>query len=274
MKLYENLCYREIIKNYINERNRFGGEKLTYQSFAEKLRIQKSYLSKILKGDAELSKDQAYLCAHELELDEEEREYFHLLIDCERSALPQYKKEISSKIKNIQLKKTQSDSYLVKEKPKNLDMNDAQKYYLYPEVQLIHLSLGIKKYQDAPEKLMQELSISQELFQNCIKTLEALNLIEFDNKKIKILKSNMHLSNESPLFHQWHLQFKLKSLEQLKNLSARDKYNFLVSFSASEEDKEKIRIEFLHFLNKVEKIVKKSKSENLYQMNFDLFNWL
>ena len=66
----------------------------------------------------------------------------------------------------------------------------------------------------------------------------------------------------------------MKGLEWIKTLDENDKYNFVASFSASENEKEEIHREFLKFLNKIESIVKKASNKNLYQLNFDLFKWL
>ncbi len=63
-------------------------------------------------------------------------------------------------------------------------------------------------------------------------------------------------------------------MEWEKGLEQNDKYNFTVSFTANEEAKEKIRLEFLKMLNFIEKAVTQAPSEKLYQMNFDLFKWL
>lgn len=256
------------------EINRYGEDKLTYEKLAKNLRIQKSYFSKVLKGDADLSRDQAFLCAQEMKLSESEEDYLYLLIELSRTSLPEFKKKLKEKIKGIQLKNTQSIEYLKEKSDQVLDSNQIQRYYLRPETQLIHLALGLERYQEMPELLKVDLNISGETLKASIELLEELKLITVQDEKISLLRSNMHLDNSSEFFHQWHVQFKLKSLEQLKKLSQSDKYNFLVTFSSEESDKERIRIEFLNFLKKVESIVKNSKSENLYQMNFDLFKWL
>lgn len=274
MKIYEFNDYRKLLKAHILEVNRFKEEKLTYEKLASRLRIQKSYLSKIFKGDADLSRDQAYLCSKELDLSEKEEEYFYLLIELSRTALPEFKKELSDKIKILQLQNTQSIEYLKEKSGEILESNQIQKYYLLPETQLIHLALGLERYQKNPEDLKDQLNISGELLKKSMTLLEELKLIEMVEGKIKLSRSNMHLENSSEFFHQWHVQFKLKCLEKLKALEQKDKYNFLVTFSAEEEDKEKIRIEFLNFIKKVETIVKKSPPKSLYQMNFDLFKWL
>ncbi len=272
MKLFEFNSYQKIIENFILEQKSLGSG-LTYQNLALELRIQKSYLSKVMKGAAFLNKDQAYLLAQQMKLNKEERDYLFLLIDYERVANKTFKNELKKEIKQIQLKNTQSDQYLDK------DINDfsssqMQLYYLLPEVQLIHLAFAIPKYQKAPEQLKKDLKLNSEIFQESVRILSELELIKIEKQQVILLKSNIHLKNDSPFFHQWQTQLKLKGIEWSKSLEVKDKYNFVASFTASDEDKENIRLEFLKFLNKVEKIVKRSDSKKLYQLNFDLFKWL
>lgn len=272
MKIYEFSNYKSFLKEYIEVRKSIGSP-LTYQEIASKLRIQKSYLSKVLNGDANLNRDQAFLLAEYINLKPDELIFLNLLIDYERSGLEENRAYLSKQIKNIQNEKTQSVDYLEKQ-VSNLSSNEIQEYYLLAETQLIHLSLSISKYQRDPRSLINDLRINEQTLNSSIDLLERLNFIEIKNKIIKLKKSNLHLSPNSPFFYQWQTQFKQKSIEWNKSLNPEDKYNFIASFTGEAKDKENIRIEFMKFLKKVEKIVSKSKSNELYQLNFDLFKWL
>lgn len=272
MKIYEYSYYQEVIKAYIDEQELLKN-KVSYQQIALSLRMQKSYFSKVMAKNAELNKDQAFLLGQFLKLTPEETDYLFLLTDWARASDSNLKTYLKEKIKNIQFQKIQSHKYLNtnEAKPNSELLN---KYYLSPEVQLIHLSAGIKRFQREPDNIRKELNLSPNIFKETLKLLQELELIELKENKLKILKSNLHLKPDSPFFPSWQTQFKLKSTEWIKSLEEGDKYNFLATFSSTEEDKEKIRIEFLHFLKKVEKIVKDSPPEKLYQINFDLFKWL
>lgn len=272
MKIYEKSNIQDIIRAFIEEQKSLGTP-ITYQELATNLRIQKSYLSKVMNKSASLSKDQAYLLTNFLKLNSQESEFFFLLLDFEKASLTGLKDMLLERIKQIQYKNTQSSKYLNKEES-SLDSNQMQEYYLYPETQLVHLAFAIKRYQQNPEELKLQLGLSDEVFKNITNILIQLNLIQIKDRKIELVKSNLHLSPNSPFFQQWHTQLKLKSIEWSKKLDKKDKYNFTASFTASNSDKEKIHIEYLSFLNKVEGIVSKSKSKNLYQINFDLFKWL
>lgn len=271
MNLYEYKYSKDILINYIQEQKKIGNN-ITYQSIADDLRMQKSYLSKITSGNAHFNKDQIYLLSQSLKLDEEQKDFLFLISDFERASINEYKDELEKKVLKTQKENTKSESYLTKE-VSHLSSQKIQHYYLYPEIQLVHLSFGISKYRKDPRRLKELFNINDELFTDILKILTELNLVEVNKDNIKLLRSNMHLPKESPFFHQWQLQLKLKSLEWIKAINSDDKYNFTVSFTSDDNDKENIRLEFMKFLKKVEGIVKKSKSKNIYQMNFDLFKW-
>jgi hypothetical protein len=226
-----------------------------------------------MNKNAFLNKDQGFLLANLMKLNEEEKEFIFLLIDLDKAAIKDYQEEIKIKIKKIRNINTQSNSYLNKNES-ILNETEYQKYYMYTETQLVHLAFSIKEFQNNPDVLCGILNISQSLFDQIIKTLISLNLIAIKNNKVILIKSNLHLPQKSPLFHSWQMQTKIKSNEWIKKVEDKDKYNFCVSFTAEEKDKEIIYFEFMKFLKKVEAVVKNAKSKNLFQMNFDLFKWL
>lgn len=272
LKIYECSSLVNIIKAYIQEQKVLGNQ-ITYQKLAFELRMQKSYLSKIIAGNACLNRDQAYLLSKKMKLNDSQQEYLFLLVDRERAGIGEYIDELDCKIKALHNKNTQSDSYLDKD-INIISSSGMQMYYLYPEVQLFHLALAIPHFQIHPEQLKDTFHISDSLYQKIINILIELHLIEVRKKIIILLKSNLHLPQDSFYFHQWQLQMKLKSMEWIKQIEQEDKYNFTASFTATENDKDKIRIEFMKFLKRVEVIVKKAESSNLYQINFDLFKWV
>lgn len=272
MKIYEFSTYQNYINAYI-EHEKSLYNKVTYQKLAEIMRIQKSYLSKVMSGNASINKDQGYLLGQFIGLSEEEMSFLFLLIDFEKCALVELQNKLRDQIKTIQIQQTQSDKYIDKTK-NELTSEEIQEYYLLPENQLIHLALSIAKYQENTELLRSDLRINRDTFSKSLKILQKLNLIELTSKKVKLLKSNLHLEHSSPFFHQWKTQMALKSIEWIKGLETKDKYNFTVSFTSDEQAKEKIRIEFLNFLKRVETLVSKAPSESLYQLNFDLHKWI
>ena len=201
--IYKYLEYRNFIREFVEKKKRFG-DKITYESLANSLRIQKSYLSKVLSGKARLSSDQAYLLAKFLKLDNEELEYFNLLIELDSTSLEIRKKEISKKIEAIQNKKNRPKEHLNSDKIFNDP--DTSKYYFDPLHQLIHVALTIKEFQKEPEKLLKSLNISKERLNHVLTNLEKMQVISIHNKKVEVLIDNVHLDEDSYIYWPWKNQ--------------------------------------------------------------------
>lgn len=272
MKVYERDSYQGILNDYISFQRNLG-LKITYQKIAEIMRVQKSYLSKVMASNASLSKDQLFLFAQKANLNTEETEYLFLLLDIEKCANNDLKKILTNKAKKISLLNTQSQNYLDKDKVL-LSSQEMNLYYLSAENQLIHLALAIPKYQNDLDLLRNHSKISADVFSKSISLLQSLELISINENSAKLLRSNLHLSPTSPYFNSWKNQLAIKAMEWEKSLDTADKYNFTVSFTADEQTKENIRLEFLKMLKTIEELVSKAPSETLYQMNFNLFKWI
>ncbi len=271
MKIYEFNNIQDILESYIKEQKVLGN-KVTYQSLAEEIRVQKSYLSKVMKKDAYLSKDQAYLLCKRLKLNSDEREFIFLLLDRDKAAIRELKEDLTKKIKTIQNKNTKTENYLDTTN-NELSSSEIQKYYLNSENQLIHLSLGIEKFQKNVDLLKSVFNLSSNQLSTSLNLLNDLKLIEIKENKIKLIKANLHLPKDSLFFESWQTLLKIKSQEHIKKVPSENKYNFVASFSADEKAHEEIRIEFMKYLKKVESIVKKAPAKDLYQLNYDIFKW-
>lgn len=269
---FQDINYRNHITNFV-ETKKARGEKYSFQLLAQKIGIQKPYLSKVLAGNANLSSDQLYLLINEMELNEEEEKFFWLIWEHERSGLKARKDKLKEEIKTIQRNNLKSEKHLKVESSETISIDEMSEYYLNPLNQIIHISLGLKQYQSNYQNLIHDLSISLEQLNKSLSTLERLGLIEW-GEKIKLLKRNIHLPRESHLFWSWKTQLNLLGLSKCQQLTTDDTYNFSVVFSCTEKAKSEIQAEYFKFINKVQSIVSDSKGKHVFQLNYDLFKWL
>ncbi len=132
------------------------------------------------------------------------------------------------------------------------------------------MALTIEKYQESPSQLQNILNLDRDVFFEHLNTLESLGIIKWNNKKIVVLKENLHLGKSSPLFWAWRQQLVNMGLYRSKQLPDNSSYTFSVMFTTEASVMDKIQNLFLDFLKDVERLVSKSKAEELVQMNFDL----
>ena len=272
MNIYAHKDYRIIIQELVAQSKAIG-KKLTFQQLATDIRVQKSYFSKILSGLANLNSDQVFLLCERFGFNQGEKEYFSLLVERERTAISERQSELDQQIKSIHASKTQTQNYIDKEVTGEHERL-LSSYYLDPAHLLVHIAFSIKKYSQDLEKLKIDLGLSDDQFATILSNLESLGLIQIKNNRVSVLKTNLHLSKESPFFWAWRTTLQLQSLQKMKVLNEEESYNFSVCFSADLKVQSEIRNEFMKFLKRTEKLVKASPAKNMYQLNFDLFKWL
>lgn len=272
-----DISYRNIIKNFI-EKRKSSGEKYSFQEFAKRINIQKTYLSKVFSRQADLSSDQIYLATLEMNLIGDAKDLFLLSWEYERTGLEQRRKELSESIEklqlNIQIDQQKTDKHLDL-KPSVLSEDELRLYYLNPLNQIIHIALGLKRFQKKVNELEKHLKISTEQLNSSLNVLEQLALISRGDKII-LLKRKLHLSRKSELFWPWKTQLSLMALQHCRSITDNEhSYNFSVVFSADEETRKNIMAQYFDFLKKIEQMVQDCpEPENVYQLNFDLFPWV
>jgi hypothetical protein len=100
-----------------------------------------------------------------------------------------------------------------------------------------------------------------------------MQLIALRDGRYELTKENTHLPAESPLYQPYRFMQRLKTIERTQRLPRERSYNFSVVFSATEAVRREIHARFLALLGEVEAAVTGSADEQVYQMNFDLFDW-
>lgn len=271
MEFFTNSDYRKLIQ-YLIEREKSKGVECTFSKLADAIRIQKPYMSKIMNGMADLSEDQLHLLCEYFSIDGEEKDYFELLLKFSKSALRERKDTLKKQILKIQSIKLDLKNNIEAEKIS--DHNPLfNEYFLDPHMQIVHVALNIKRFQNI-DKLSQTLQISKNKISEILKKLENLKLIEFKNNRYHVTNQSLHLPKESNLFHPQQSLIRIKSIEQQQAKSIDSgNYSFSVTFSCDETGRKKIQEDFIKYLKSVQKTVQSSGTEEVFQINFDLFSW-
>ncbi|MCR9204524.1 MAG: TIGR02147 family protein [Halobacteriovoraceae bacterium] len=275
MQIYEYDCYRAYTRDWVEEKKRLGF-KVTFQGLAEKIGVQKAYLSRVLKMDADLNSDQAYLLMKELSLAPPESEYFLLLLEYSRTSLIERKRSLKTNIKEAQGKYFYTDNHLDKKslklfKEEKLEFSES--YHLNPYNQLVHVALTIDRFRENPDKLREALNISQKEFNAVLEYLEKCGFITIKEGQVFVLDSAIHLSRDSQKFWPWYQQMINLTNNRSRSLNSQENLNFTVTFSGNQETFSSFKTDVLKLLEKFQKRVESAPSENLYQLTFDLMNW-
>jgi uncharacterized protein (TIGR02147 family) len=271
INVYEKEDYRELFEDILE----LAKQKPFSRSLAEIAKacgIQPSYLTNVIKRRCHFSADQASDIMTFLGYPTEKIDFVLLLIDLERTGSPKRQQLLKERVQKTRQLKLRADNYVVAEK-KTDDPKSLMDYYLDPLAPLIHMYFGVRHAEQNPRNIAQKLRVSEERVNRIIDILRQDRLIEFKQGKYHQTSQHLHLPKDSPLAKAHQVLMRSMALERLARVETENHLAFTVTFNADEHSRAKIQVEFLKFIKKCQNFCKESKSENVLQLNFDLFPW-
>jgi len=141
---------------------------------------------------------------------------------------------------------------------------------------VVHVSLGIEEYRQAPHKLCPSLGISRARLKELLRKLRDVGFIEQDpdGSITKVNRAHFHYSPKHPLMRAHQSFLRSLSLSHLSRTEEEDRHSFMVTFSGEPETFRAIKESFQKMIQESEQKVRASKNTNTYQITFDLFKWL
>jgi len=273
MKIYDYTDYKKFIKDWVETQKNLGIS-ITFQDLAREMRIQKTYLSRVLNSDAHLNADQIFHLCESFNLSQQEERYAQLLLGYQRCQISERKTKLYAEIIKIQNFHLKTDHRLKKTAIMNSTQSEQEEdYFLNSWNQVVHIGLLIPRFRKKPEVLRESLGLSPKHFQEILSLLERIQVIESTKKEIKVLRDSIHLPRKSKHFWSWYNQISTSSRERFRNKANEDDLNFSVTFTANKETATYLKQKFLEFLEEAQEKVLDSPSRELYQMNFDLGSW-
>ncbi len=270
--IFDAANYKQALQSVLEERRKTLGKIFTYQGMAKACRVQKTYLSRVFKGDAHLSDDQLYLAVDFLGMSPEERHYVTLLHQYERSGLEPRKRQIQPQIEAVRKRNLKTASHLNVEQL-SAEASDFSEYFINPMMQLVHMYLMVPKFAKDLTRLRQNLGLPSADLAKILARLSQMGFIRFHQDKYEVVKDSFHLSPDSPIYQAYRKLLRMKALERLEKTQPDDSYGISVVFTATEDVRRKVQARFLAFLKEIEDEVRPAESAEVYQMNFDLFRW-
>ncbi len=273
MNCYAYSDYKKCCRDVLQAKRKSLGARFTYEKMAKACGIQKTYLSRVLNGDAHLSDDQLYHAAQFLGFGKEERRFLGLLLDFQKSTSEARRAELKEEIDEIKARKVRSEAYLTSAKVEAGAGADLASYFLDPAVLLTHMFLAIPRFRANPQLIREQLRLTGETFARVLTKLEELGMVSLTKDGYQLVRESLHLPSDSPLYPAYRMLQRMKSVERMQSLDQQQSYNFSVLFTADEKARNTIRTRFLELLKDVEGVAGEAADQEVYQMNFDLFDW-
>ncbi len=272
MQLHECNDYKEALR-YLTEERKLKRKSVTYEAMASFCGVQKTYLSKVLNKDGNLSQDQLFQACEFLKLNTFETQFLENLYLLNTSQVNTRKIKHQLILEKLKKEALKSEHSIKTETEISKQHATHEKYYLDPYYQLIHIFLTIESYSKNEFDIAQKLNIPKSLFENYLSDLIDWKIIEIKNGVYKVLKNNLHLSKDSDLNTSFRNSARLVSQNKMNIIEKDDFYSFSAIISCDKSTQEKIQKRFLDFLKSCQSDVMSSDSKEVYQINFDLLKW-
>lgn len=265
--------YRLFLRAWLQE-SKQTQPKLTFALVAADIGMQAPAFSKVINGDSDLTSDQAFLLCRRLRMNDDERAYFQLLLDHERSALSERKQELETARILMQRKHLNTPIRVATEDTQFVSEADRSAYFANPWAAIIHMYLTIPRYQVDVGSIGTQLQLPAGFLHSTLALLRRMGLArEFTPGKWTSIEHSVHSMDLAGLPAAHQLLFRSIALQRLSVLPLKERYGLSVVYSADEATNEASRQILINAVTEIHKLVTASTPTSVYQLSIDLFPW-
>ncbi len=253
--------YRSFLKHQIHESERGFQTKL-----AKTMGCQAIYLSRSLKGDAQLTEEQGFRAAKFLELSKGEMEYFLDLVRLGRASDPDLVVYLNLRLKT-KAEEFREVAKRVSGEALAISLESKVEYYTSWKYSTLHLATSCSGLQ-TDKALAQRFSLEIDEVNKIMQFLIDAGLVSKENDKYKFAGSSLHLSKASPLhkvFQRERRNLTARALEKSQN----DSLHFSSAFATSRLHCLTIRESLLAIIEKTHLELASTQPEDLQIMTID-----
>ena len=263
MNIFEFDDYKVFVRENIKRYPRGGHGQ--YLKIAQLLAIHTTMVTHIFRGNSDLTPEQGVKLAQYFALAELETDYFVILIQKQRSANPEGRAYFE---KHRQTLKTRAlkigERIQVQE---NLDTKDQAIFYSAWYYSAIRLLTAIHEFKSA-EMIAEFINLPLPVVVRAVEFLLRTGLLKEEKGRLVVGETKTFLDRESPFANKHHINWRMKSLEQLDHVPAED-FVFTNSIAISQKDFLRVREELIKFVKTYTEIGDPSPSEQLCYINID-----
>lgn len=264
LNLFEFTDYRIYLKEHLGQQVR--GE---LGRMARAIQVSPTMLSLVIKGEKNLSTEQALDLSDYLVFGELDCEYFLTLVDLSRAGTVKLQRRLQKRISLLRTQALQLNKRIKKDK----DLNGEASSIYYSS----WLYTGIRNFASieggvTTAEIAKKFSLPNQIVHSIVQFLIEHQLLNERNGAFYYGVQNTHLSAHSPWANQQHKNWRIKGFEQMELRKDSDLF-YSCPMSLSYEDVEKIRLLLPDFIQQIQKIIGPSKSETVMCWNMDWFHY-
>ncbi|MBK9321998.1 MAG: TIGR02147 family protein [Bdellovibrionaceae bacterium] len=268
MSLFNYLDYRKYLKDTLSGKPKQGYGELS--KWANSCGVHPTLMSLILKGERDLSADQAYSLGGYLNLTPLELEFFILLVQYARSGTPGFKEHLQKKVNLLKQEATQVKKRFSHES----ELSDEAKFVFYSSYlySAIRLSCDTKKEGLTLDELMEKFNLSRTELLPKLEFLEQTSLVKQTKGRYTLGPARTLVSRDSKHVIKHHQNWRLQAMLKAETLN-EDELMFTCPMSLSKKDFADFKSELTDLIQKFSLMLKDSKSEDVGCFNIDWF-WI
>lgn len=260
--LYQHKYYKEFLQEYIKTFKKVG---ITAE-LAKAAGCDRTYFSQMLNSKVQLTPDHAYGLCEYFEFNEDQEEYFLLLVLKDRASSPAFAKRLEKKIAMLQEKKLNL-SHQLKGRADKLPMQQMALYYSDWLYGAVHILTAVSEYQ-TPSAMAEKLNLKPAIIQRILKDLLSMNLVKAEGSRFVHSGKNIHVPDDSPFNRQNHFNWRMKAMSHIHE---REGVHYSSTFAISKSDYPALKKQLLSFIDEQRKKISNSGSEETFCFCSDLF---
>lgn len=266
VSIYHYQDYKEFYNAWVANQPREGfGE---YRRLAQALGVSTTMVSQVFKADKHLSLELASEVCDYLRLDDEETDYFLLLVDYGRAGSFKLQERFQRQIKARQEKLKKLENRV---KVGELSQETRDTFYSSWVYTGVRMLADTGKYNDA-ESLAKYLNLPRNHVQKILDFLLANNLLIESKGKFKIGPARTYLGTSSSLANRHHVNWRIQSMAKMQQKRDED-FFYTSTMVMSQEVADWIRQEFPAIVERLNAKVIPSPSEVVRCLNIDYFEF-
>lgn len=265
--IYDFNDYKAYFNAWVENQPKAGhGE---YRRLAISLNVSTTMISQVFKGDKHLSLELASEICDYLRFNDEEADYFLLLVEYQRAGSQKLHKRLKRQVLLRQEKARKLENRVKAAK----EMSDEVKNIFYSSWMYsgVRLLTGLEEMNNAAI-IAERLSLPRNQVQKILDFLITNHLVLAEKTQLKMGPARTHIGSSSLLVNKHHQNWRLQGFSKM---ISPDEKNFFYTgpMSLSEEVAGKIRQELPSFIEKINAQIIPSPSEVVRCLNIDWFEY-
>ncbi len=264
MNIFIYNTYKQFLKAFISRHDARG----IISQIAAICGCDRTYISQVLNGKADLTPDHMIQFSEHYGLDEIESNYLLLLLLRDRSASLKVRRNLGIRLRTLKTEAlTVSNKISSTESPQEITEELRTQYYTNWMYVAVHILTSIAEYQ-TQAAIAQKIHIPITTVNQVLKDLEAMRLVRAEKGRFVHSGGDVYLPRQSSQISAHHLGWRMKAVERSLE---KDDVHYTSAFSVSTNDVEKLRIQIVDLIESQRLLVRNSGAEVACAFCVDFF---